>query len=141
MTDPTLTALNAVSAGGQPTPPAAQSTAQPTAQQVARFEAHLRAGGTYEAPSQSSQGLQKDWHSVMKGVGNVAEDFRTQFAESFKLAAPDAAESGKPVTIKTALQMLDKSTRMSYSAMNFQLLGTAERVTEDAGRTLYQQQS
>ncbi len=137
MTDPTLAALSAVSADGQQAIPAAQ----PTARQVARFEAHLQAGGTYEAPSPSAVGLQKNWHSVMKGVGHVAEDFRTQFAESFKLAAPDAAESGKPVTIKTALQMLDKSTRMSYSAMNFQLLGTAERVTEDAGRTLYQQQS
>ncbi len=137
MTDPTLTALNAVSAGGQQSLPAAQ----PTAQQVARFEAHLQAGGTYQAPPRSSLALQKNWHSVMSGVGHVAEDFRTQFAESFKLAAPDVTEPGKPVTIRTALQMLDKSTRMSYSAMNFQLLGTAERVTEDAGRTLYQQQS
>ena len=137
MSDLTLTALNAVSAGGQQALPAAQ----PTAQQVSRFESQLQPAGTYEAPSPSSLGLQKNWHSVMNGVGHVAEDFRTQFAESFKFAAPDAAESGKPVTMKTALQMLDKSTRMSYSAMNFQLLGTAERVTEDAGRTLYQQQS
>jgi hypothetical protein len=137
MTDPTLTALNAVSAGGQQALPAAQ----PTAQQVSRFEAQLQAAGNYEAPSQSSLGLQKNWHSVMSGAGHIAQDFRTQFAESFKLAAPDAMESGKSVTIKTALQMLDKSTRMSYSAMNFQLLGTAERVSEDAGRTLYQQQS
>lgn len=137
MTDPTLTALNAVSAGGQQALPATQ----PTAQQVARFESQLQTAGTYQAPSQSAGGLPKNWHSVMNGVGHVAEDFRVQFAESFKLAAPDAAESGKPVTMKTALQMLDKSTRMSYSAMNFQLLGTAERVTEDAGKTLYQQQS
>jgi hypothetical protein len=137
MSDPTVAALNAVSAGGQQALPATQ----PTAQQVSRFEAKLQAAGAYETPSQSSLGLQKNWHSVMRGVGQVAEDFRAQFAESFKLAAPDATEAGKPVTIHTALQMLDKSTRMSYSAMNFQLLGTAERVTEDAGRTLYQQQS
>jgi hypothetical protein len=137
MSDPTVAALNAVSAGGQQALPATQ----PTAQQVSRFEAKLQAASAYETPSQSSLGLQKNWHSVMRGVGQVAEDFRAQFAESFKLAAPDATEAGKPVTIHTALQMLDKSTRMSYSAMNFQLLGTAERVTEDAGRTLYQQQS
>jgi|SwirhisoilCB1_FD_contig_51_2843957_length_1187_multi_1_in_0_out_0_2 hypothetical protein len=137
MTDPTLTAVNAVSSDGQQSLPAAQ----PTAQQVARFEAHLQAGRSYEAPPQSALAFQKNWHSVMSGVGHVAEDFRTQFAESFKLAAPDAMDASKPVTVKTALQMLDKSTRMSYSAMNFQLLGTAERVTEDAGRTLYQQQS
>jgi len=137
MTDPTSTALIAVSTGGQQSLPAAQ----PTAQQVARFEAHLQPGSTYEPPPQSSLRWQKNWHSVMSGGGHVAEDFRSQFAESFKLAAPDGMESGKPVTVKTALQMLDKTTRMSYSAMNFQLLGTAERVTEDAGRTLYQQQS
>jgi hypothetical protein len=135
MTDPTLAALDAVSAVGQQALPAAQ----PTAQQVGRFEAQLQAGGSYEAPSQS-------WlvpHSVMSDVGHVARDFRAQFAESFQLEEPQTARTGKSMqsTVESAEKLLDKSTRLSYSAMNFQLLGTAEQVTEGVGKTLIQQQS
>ena len=140
MSDLPLAALDAVSAGGQQTVPATQ----PTAQQVARFEAQLQPPDTYEAPSRGSMGLGESWHSAMGSVGHVAENLRNEFTQAFQTVEPDDLESHTPMTIETAahkmMQMMDHSTRMSFSAMNLQLLGSAERVTEEAGRTLYQQQ-
>ena len=140
MSDLTLAALDAVAAGGQQTLPAAQ----PTAQQVARFEAQLQAAGTYEAPSRGSMGFGDSWHSAMGSVGHVAESLRNEFAEAFQTVEPEDLEARGPTTLETVahkmMEMLDHSTHMSFSAMNLQLLGSAERVTEEAGRTLYQQQ-
>jgi len=142
MTVPTLAALDAVATAGPV--PVAQPAAEPTTQQIGRFEAQLQAADNYAAPAQGWLSASHNWHSAMSGIGQVAQSLRNEFAQAFQTIGPDELDPLRPMTLETAahqmMQMMDHSTHMSFSAMNLQLIGDAERVTEQAGRTLYQQQ-
>jgi hypothetical protein len=126
------------SAAGQ-----APAGSQPAAEHVARFEQQLQAPAAtelkfYESPSASGGG---DWRAVTDGVGQMAEQFRTDSA------ALHAELDGSSTSLRTASPAqgaevfrhdMAELSRMSYSMMNISLVTSTEHLAGENVRSLYQ---
>lgn len=132
-------AATAASAGGQPA-----SIPQPTTQQAARFEAILQEPGSYGAPVDSSGGAPAGLQTLVSDFQGTGADFRAQFLELENAPTTDYAALGIDPAVAAAFNqtedMFHKTTHLSFSLFNFQLLTSIEHVTSDTMRTLYQQQ-
>jgi|SRR5581483_10308406 len=130
-----------------------QSTtgAQPTAQQVARFEQQLQASGAgdaqyYQAPVAGASG---NWQGVMSNVGELAERYRL---DSVSLdGAPVTADvpqrwhshgshrASNPVQAAEVLaREMSQLSRMSYTMMSIGFVTSTERVAGENVRSLFQ---
>jgi len=128
-----------------------QSTtgAQPTAQQVARFEQQLQApggGGTqyYQAPVVEGAGTGGNWQVVMSNVGQLAEQYRV---DSVSLdGTPVTAElshsshgGSNPVSSAEVFERgMTQLSHMSYTMMSIGFVTSTERVAGENVRSLFQ---
>jgi hypothetical protein len=127
------------------------ATAQPTAQQVARFEQQLQAPGAgeaqyYQAPAveAAAAGSGGNWQGVMNNVGQLAEQYRL---DSVSLdAGPVSVESssGAPAVEKAASpaeffqQGMTRLSHMSYTMMTVSVVTSTERMAGENVRSLFQ---
>ena len=140
MTDAIMAAAGAVTAPGNQLSP----VSQPTAQQAARFEAQLQGPASYGAPVEGTAGAPGALQTLAHDLGPTGADFRAQLLELQDTPATDYAALGLEPKLAAVFnhtsEVFDKTSRLTYSMFNFQLLTSVERVSSETTRTLYQQQ-
>ena len=117
------------------------STAQPTAQQVARFEQQLQTPGAgeaqyYQAPAveAAAAGSGGNWQVVMNNVGQLAEQYRL---DSVALdGAPAVEKAASPAEFFQ--QGMTKLSHMSYTMMSVSVVTSTERMAGENVRSLFQ---
>jgi hypothetical protein len=150
MTDLTVAGVAAASmtGGGAST---AQPAAQPTAQQVARFEQQLQAPGAgeaqyYQAPAieAAAAGSGGNWQGVMNDVGRLAEQYRLDsvaldggpLSVESASVAPGAEKAVSPAEFFQ--QGMARLSHMSYTMMSVSVVTSTERMAGENVRSLFQ---
>jgi len=122
---------------------------QPTAQAVSRFEQQLHSPSmqtlSYAVPSADASGIHGTLHSVMNDVGRLSQDYRAGTA-AFDAPGMEAEPMsfGRNPTVDMARatesfkQTMSEMTHMTFTMVNINLVTTAERMTGENVRTLFQ---
>lgn len=122
---------------------------QPTAQQSARFEQQLQAGGVgelqyYQAPLAEGAGMSGNWRVVMNDLGQMAEQYRTESMAFDHLSAgtetlSSSPEIGGPASGEMSFaETMSRLSHMSFTMMSITFVTSAERLAGENVRTLYQ---
>lgn len=123
--------------------------AQPSAQQVARFEQQLQTPGAgeaqyYQAPVVEAASSGGNWQEVMNNVGQLAQQYRV---DSVSLDggpvnaefSPLARSASHPVSQAESFQQgMTKLTHMSFTMMSIGFVTTTERMAGENVRSLFQ---
>jgi hypothetical protein len=127
------------------------TTAQPTAQQVARFEQQLQTPGAgeaqyYQAPAveAAAAGSGGNWQVVMNNVGQLSEQYRLDSVALDGGPVSVESSSGTPAVAKAASpaeffqQGMTKLSHMSYTMMSISVVTSTERMAGENVRSLFQ---
>jgi len=124
------------------------AAAQPTAQAVSRFEQQLHAPTqtlSYVVPSADASGAHGTLHSVMNDAGRLSQDYRAgvaAFDAPGMEAEPLSFGRNPTVDMATATESfrhtMSEMTHMTFTMVNINLVTTAERMTGENVRTLFQ---
>lgn len=123
--------------------------AQPTAQAVSRFEQQLHSSSTqtlsYVVPSADTSGTHGTLHAVMNDVGRLSQDYRAGTAafDSPGMEAEPLSFGRNPTVDMAAAtesfrHTMSEMTHMTFTMVNINLVTTAERMTGENVRTLFQ---
>jgi hypothetical protein len=121
--------------------PDSQPVAQPTAQQVARFEQQMQLPPTaspayYQVPPQGTAGVAGNWHVMMHDVGQMAEQYRAD-AAALNDASPPPGTQPQDASANF-LKGMTQLSHMSYTMLNISFITTTERLAGENVRSLYQ---
>ena len=121
--------------------PDSAAVAQPTAQQVARFEQQMQLPATaspayYQVPPPGTAGVAGNWHVVMHDVGQMAEQYRADAAAFNDASAPSSAQPQDASA--NFLKGMAQLSHMSYTMLNISFITTTERLAGENVRSLYQ---
>lgn len=127
----------------------AAAGAQPTAQAVSRFEQQLHSPATeslsYAVPSTEASGTHGALHSVMNDVGRLSEEYRVgtaafdapgMEAEPMSVGRNPTADMAR--VTESFKHTMSEMTHMTFTMVNINLVTTAERMTGENVRTLFQ---
>jgi hypothetical protein len=127
----------------------AAAGAQPSAQAVSRFEQQLHSPSnvtlSYAGPSASGLGTHNALHSVMNDVGRLSEEFRVgtaafdapgMEAEPMSVGRNPTADMAR--VAESFKHTMSEMTHMTFTMVNINLVTTAERMTGENVRTLFQ---